>query len=701
VRELSHHLQFELLKSARKRMEKHIPSIVGSWLAGTYDRDRVVSKAANDGITSFLDTPSKVLSLWRKCQLQILEYAQESIKETPQTLSDERNVSPDDVQEKYDRVMGASLSLVINLLLKLDDHDVQSQKESYEGFLSNKTLWSFVASEDPFLRRTSSQLLSVCLDKQNEFIGDNLELISHAFISEGLRAPHFSSGVHFLKALTKLTDKFPQVWLASYKGKRSALFRLRHFIEKGSQNGPPEYWQVLSSLLLSLPSGVLPTDLDGVIELLKAHRDGISQRDEARTNAPTAWASYFNLTKHLEAGLADKTNTGKLLRDSVYPVFEQYLFPAPGHSIWSVGNSTAALARAFQICWLSEKSEQPQAITAEWARLAEKLTTDMLTSQPEQSKDYTKSQAAILAEAHRWFALQAEIIKSAKSPKYQISTETVITFLVAPNSALVTKALEMLRNRNGKPYSAAGVLEAALCITPELVSAEAPTVLAIASFLEDDAPKLILSPSSKYLTASLYAFRSLPEQDTRFTVIWQATLDALLATPDSDRKLDVVQGLISDHGASHLAQSDSTLQDFLLEYASRLTQGQQKEWSLFENAVEFDSFSSETSGSIITSIVESLSGDAVATKGSLPALETIVQKNPQLLRKGGVNELTIRTRLLTLTESNDPAIISRANTLKTALDRGDKSSAECRQVSSPTLEIIKENLENAGPQSLA
>src|SRR5438045_3188418 len=101
VRELSHNLQYDLLKSTRKRMEKFIPDIVAKWLAVAYDRDRPVAAAASDGITSFLDTEEKVLLLWKKCQSQILEYAHDAIKETPQTLSDERNANPDDMQAKY------------------------------------------------------------------------------------------------------------------------------------------------------------------------------------------------------------------------------------------------------------------------------------------------------------------------------------------------------------------------------------------------------------------------------------------------------------------------------------------------------------------------------------------------------------------------------------------------------------------------
>ncbi|KAK2070536.1 hypothetical protein P8C59_005021 [Phyllachora maydis] len=51
---------------------------------------------------------------------QILDYAKEAIKETPDTLSDARTTTKEDVEVKYHRVAGGSLSLVLNLLNRAD-----------------------------------------------------------------------------------------------------------------------------------------------------------------------------------------------------------------------------------------------------------------------------------------------------------------------------------------------------------------------------------------------------------------------------------------------------------------------------------------------------------------------------------------------------------------------------------------------------
>ncbi len=90
VRELAHQIQYDLTAAVKKRMEQYMPGVAPTWLAGTLDRDRVVSKAAKDGLTSILDTDDKVQKFWKTLQPQILEYARSALDETPQSLCGDR-----------------------------------------------------------------------------------------------------------------------------------------------------------------------------------------------------------------------------------------------------------------------------------------------------------------------------------------------------------------------------------------------------------------------------------------------------------------------------------------------------------------------------------------------------------------------------------------------------------------------------------
>ncbi|KFY49982.1 hypothetical protein V495_00376 [Pseudogymnoascus sp. VKM F-4514 (FW-929)] len=716
VRELSHTLQYELLKSARKSMEKFIPNIVGAWLAGTYDRDRPVSKAASDGLNSFFDTEEKILLFWRRCQVQILEFAQEAILETPETLSDERTVNADESQAKFDRVVGASLSLGINLLTKLSKQDIIKHEEAYKSFITgNRILWGFIASKDSFVRRTTAQLVLVCLEKQPGFIEEDLETVGTTFIDAGLRSPQLSSSLAFTHALGKLTATFPTVWTTSYKGKKAPLSRLRRFIEKGSQLGPADYWKALNSLLAHLPSGVLPTDVTGAIDFLKSLGDGISIRDEPRLNIPTAWICYVNTVRQLQKHLADQKEQNQLLVASVYPLFEHFIRPTPEGSRWATSNSTAALAKAFHLCAASEARQSDAPLTQEWKRIADTVITSIQTSLPEQSKDFEKSQASVASEAHRWFKLQAEICKYSGADR--ADAEAYKDILIEASASIISRSLEVLSARNGKPFGAAGAVEGALRLAPDVlgpvssgaVSDPESAEKAITSFLMSNLQKLVASPSAQYLIASLKLLCASPEQESVCMSIWQTTIRGLISFPDSTQKAVTAEALTSLGSFGFIsvaAQATDFVQELLISSTLKFLRGGESEWrGVFEAAIKFSCFSNANSAKVIDTITDCLDTQNPGFLNAVDALEFVVAHRPQLLAETGdiegTRHIEVMTKLLELGESGHPGVISKVGALKSALGKIGATDGLPHEKGSPIVSIIQENLESVGPRSLS
>lgn len=94
-----------------------MPKVVGSWAAGLYDDDRSVVRAAQESFRQVFSTDEKMKNLWNVYQKPLLEHSRNAIlKESVQTLSDERTVSPDDAQAKYARVVGSAIMIVSQIL---------------------------------------------------------------------------------------------------------------------------------------------------------------------------------------------------------------------------------------------------------------------------------------------------------------------------------------------------------------------------------------------------------------------------------------------------------------------------------------------------------------------------------------------------------------------------------------------------------
>jgi hypothetical protein len=105
-----------IAKSEGKRIVRQLGTVAGAWLAGLYDQDKGVAKAAFESV-KFAFGEDKVDKFWQIYQEKILDYCRTVIfHETAHTLSDERYISPDDSASKYSRVISTAIAAVSHLL---------------------------------------------------------------------------------------------------------------------------------------------------------------------------------------------------------------------------------------------------------------------------------------------------------------------------------------------------------------------------------------------------------------------------------------------------------------------------------------------------------------------------------------------------------------------------------------------------------
>lgn len=117
VRQLAHTLQGQISISCGKRMGRHMTTVVASWVSGQYDNDKLVNRAATDSFQLVFATEVKRKNVWRLYQASLAEYSRHVVvKESANTLSDERTTSPDDASAKYSSVVGAAITTLTNLI---------------------------------------------------------------------------------------------------------------------------------------------------------------------------------------------------------------------------------------------------------------------------------------------------------------------------------------------------------------------------------------------------------------------------------------------------------------------------------------------------------------------------------------------------------------------------------------------------------
>lgn len=686
VRELSHTLQFELLKSARKRMEKNIPMIAGAWLAGTFDREKPVARAANEGLATFLTTEDKVTQFWRKCQSQVLQFAIEAIIETPDTLSDERSTKPEDAEAKYYRVIAASFSLILGLLQRLSKEDTDKFEADYETFFSsgpNDSAWTFSTCDDSRVRKNVYQLMQLCLEQRQDLIQPHVSRIAKILTSDALKKSQLGSATELVAVLAKLTQQDQDLWGT----KKPPLARLRVFIEKGSQGGSSAFWQTMDKLLACVPLGTLTAEATS--EFFKSFRTGISRRDEPRNNAPFAWMCYLNMLARLVHQL-EAASRVKVVTIDLFPLTEHFLLSHERQGEWLTGLDVSLLSRAYRVAARSADSQVKEACAKDWSRLADAMMARLSNSLPEVSKDFEVSQNKIADDGKRWFslvgAIHSDLIAFFKQPNGQ----EIPDYTQDASWTVVRGAADLLKRRNYKPFGAAAILLSALKLAPHLFNL--PTTSSWASLLpvesDEEMAKLLTSPSAPNFISSLIFLGQQKVDD--FNSLWLTTIRCLLQQAGNPQVNVHITKLISDSVSKDLARSNVDLSQYLEEFMFSCAQGGQDYWDLFDATLVWDVLPDANLQSVASSTVDILSSDK---DSSMKAAEILLRRKSTLFSTNEALHLALVTKLLAMMEIGEANISSRARQLHSLLEKHVDAQPS-------VLSIIEDNLEHPGPTSL-
>lgn len=688
VRELAHTLQFELIKSARRRAERHIPKIVGAWLAGLYDRDRGVARAASDGLSSLINTPEKVAAFWRKCQVQILDYAIDAIRETQDTLSDERSTNKDDAEAKYLRVVAGSLSLVLSLLQRLSDEEIDKLSDKLDDFFAEETVWRAITFSDSAVRKTVCHLLITCLSRKLAYA--ETTSAKQAMVTGGLKTSQAGSALDYVRALTRLSQAVPDLWTPSPKEKKPALSRLRHFIEKGSQGCPAKFWEHLDELISVLPEAQM-TKLETASEFLEAVKAGVTNREEPRTNTSMAWKCYIDTLKRLFKNLSDDEKL-VFAREQICPIFEHSLITVSDKPVAiPLGPNAMTILVEAHLTLLRSTPAVVSLSAEEWERQAGLLCTRISGSLPEVSREYQTSQDKISEEGRRWFGLVGEIHRKLAGLDEPLADHTT-----TPSKKIISQCITILQNRNMKPFGAAGILEYALSTAQHLFDGDAGDQVAefLSSAAGDSIEKVIQSASSRPLLSCLNLLGAIPSREQTYRTIWGAWVEAVLGFPDRAVRNSALTSLISEEKASEITQKNAKLQEYIVAEAVEAVKSNAPGWELLEAGMNEQGLSGDSCQQLSQKLLDIIDKEPAFAEPALRALEILTKGRPQLFTEHDSLHTALVAQLLSLSEISKDVVSSKAIAIRSMLQGEGGAGTQ------PAIEIIQSNLERAGPQSL-
>lgn len=246
IRYQSHHITIQLIKLLNKKISKFLKDLIPFVLLGVCDTDMYVSKACTVELNEcFQNDSKKVKSLWIVFHEQILKLAQSLIVvESDQTLADERYISKDELQFKYNRLLTGCINLMNNSL-KLNE-DMKQQKSIYKSILTEESLWkSLNLKSSSDIKVYESLILLIQLLFNNGYLQSHKEILKMAVrrIFKAITQVNAKNSMKFaavtartISILTVLTDyKNGKIW--SYD--KSSTEKLFNYLSAASNSFLP------------------------------------------------------------------------------------------------------------------------------------------------------------------------------------------------------------------------------------------------------------------------------------------------------------------------------------------------------------------------------------------------------------------------------------------------------------------------------
>lgn len=508
VRQLAHTIQGQICVQAGKRIIKYLPTVVGPWLLGLYDNDKVVSHAAQEALNQAFPSQEKRKTLLQRYQSQILSQCSSVISdETAQTLSDERIVSPDEAIAKYDRVLAAAIGLFAHMINIMSDDDMKICSEQYRNLIDEKKLWGLVSSGDPFVRRQVNLLLRAII--QNSFTRplQNRQTISSSFIAKGLESDQKGTAVSFLETLIALTQWEPTIWTSEWNNKKSPLHRLKHFVRGGSHSSSVEtYWAKLNSFLKGLPPALF-SDPKEVEEFLQSFEKGINSKDEPKYTWNLGLYGLLSALSFVSLHLEDDSFQLETGRKILEPIFDSYL---------NGRNSSVSSAVVGDIIRIVFRMRSGTALLGQIInKVGESMLMDLKSTLPEQT---------VSQRAERWGSLLRYL-------NIEIGNLNLVNGILAK---LISESINICKTQNGDARGSASLLVELVKGGKQFIDSTPELSDQLNSFLVHEMPEIFVSRSVTQFGELLKLVNSSKD----FSVIWIACLQSSRAVPwDETRRL--------------------------------------------------------------------------------------------------------------------------------------------------------------------
>ncbi|KAG0215792.1 hypothetical protein BGX28_008102 [Mortierella sp. GBA30] len=225
VRLMTNNVHLLLVKRIKKKLAPYLKEVVAAWIGTFFDPTRDVARVALEAFKSaFPDNKrEQVVSF---CLQDIIYYISEILlNKTPETLSDPRFNTKEEMETRYARVASSSLYTLGYIIDTLSPEALEKGSSDIGPLLDEAQLWALFGHGNALVRRASYSTLRTITSKAPGLIRERLSIVSKHFFATAFSDKDMTTHGDLWDALLVFTKAFPESWtITAGKKPTMALF---------------------------------------------------------------------------------------------------------------------------------------------------------------------------------------------------------------------------------------------------------------------------------------------------------------------------------------------------------------------------------------------------------------------------------------------------------------------------------------------
>ncbi|KAG0356551.1 hypothetical protein BG005_004517 [Podila minutissima] len=212
VRLMANNAHLLLVKRVKKKLAPYLKEVVAAWIGTFFDPTRDVARVALEAFKSaFPDNKREQVIAF--CLQDVIYYISEVLlNKTPETLSDPRFNTKEEMDTRYARVAASSLYTIGYIIDSLSPEALNKGADDIGPLLDDSRLWAFMSHVNPGVRRAGYSMLRTVTSKAPTLIKDRLAIISKQFLPAVFNDKDITTHGDLWDSLLVFTKAFPESW---------------------------------------------------------------------------------------------------------------------------------------------------------------------------------------------------------------------------------------------------------------------------------------------------------------------------------------------------------------------------------------------------------------------------------------------------------------------------------------------------------